>query len=41
MGDNVNVVHDDATKFYVLYLESVELISEEAKVSGLQCGIHW
>ena len=39
--ENVNVVHLDDTKFYVLYLETVELIGEEAKQTGLDCGIHW
>lgn len=39
--ENVNVVHLDDTKFYVLYLETVELVSEEAKLSGMDCGIHW
>ncbi len=39
-GD-VSVAHDEDTKFYVLYLEVIELLSEDAKTSGLECGIHW
>ena len=40
-SENVNVVHLGDTKFYVLYLETVEILSEEAKETGLDCGVHW
>jgi hypothetical protein len=39
--DEVDALHHEGVKFFVLFLESIELKSEEVITSGLDCCVHW